>query len=115
MRYLFTLLFSMVLVLGAFSQALTIDTTFKPFIDIRCCGASAGSISDIWENSTSGAVRLENAEILGHISVYNLQGQKVQEINPQERSWELPKENGLYFVRLEDKEGNYYSKKIIKN
>src|SRR5690554_3119062 len=54
MRYLYTVIFSMVFVLGGFSQALTIDTTFKPFIDIRCCGVFAGSILDIWEEPKSG-------------------------------------------------------------
>jgi len=69
----------------------------------------------LYPNPTSGTVRIENAENLRHISVYNLQGQKVQEINPKKRSWELPKENGLYFIRLEDKAGNFYSRKVVKH
>ena len=69
----------------------------------------------LFPNPTAGTVQIESAENIRYISVYNLQGQKVQEINPQNRSWDLPQEEGLYFIRMEDKEGHFDIQKIIKN
>ncbi len=70
---------------------------------------------NIFPNPTAGAVQIESAENIRYISVYNLQGQKVQEINPQNRSWDLPQEEGLYFIRMEDKAGNTFTKKVVKH
>ncbi len=47
--------------------------------------------------------------------IYNLQGQKVQEVNPKERTFELPKQNGLYLIRIQDEEGKVYIEKVIKD
>lgn len=54
MRIVITLIASIGLVAGTFSQPLTIDSTFQPFFDIRCCGAFAGSITSLHEDQTTG-------------------------------------------------------------
>jgi hypothetical protein len=66
-------------------------------------------------NPTKGLIYLETSAELQRIEIYNLQGQKVQEVNPNKRSCELPEQSGLYLIRLQDEEGNVYMKKIIKN
>ena len=68
----------------------------------------------VYPSPTSGMVNLKTTEKLQSIEVYNLQGQKVQEIKPQKRSWELPEESGLYLIRLQDEEGKVYTEKVIK-
>jgi hypothetical protein len=65
-------------------------------------------------NPTNGYVKLEFQEFLKSIEVYNLQGQKVQEVNSKERSWELPEQSGLYLIRLQDEEGRVYTEKVVK-
>ena len=59
-------------------------------------------------------VNLKTTEKLQSIEVYNLQGQKVQEVNAKERSWQLPEESGLYLIRMQDVKGNVYTEKVIK-
>ena len=69
----------------------------------------------VYPSPTSGMVYLKTTEKLQSIEVFNLQGQKVQEINPIERIWELPQQSGFYLIRIQDEEGNVYTEKIIKN
>jgi hypothetical protein len=69
----------------------------------------------LYPNPTAGTINLRTTETLQSIEIYNLQGQKVQKINPKERSWELPKQSGLYLMRLQDEQGNVYSEKVIRN
>ncbi|MEX2380295.1 MAG: T9SS type A sorting domain-containing protein [Vicingaceae bacterium] len=69
---------------------------------------------NIYPNPTEGFVQLSTTAKLQTIEVYNLQGQKVQEINPQERSWELPEQSGLYLIRLQDKKGRFYTEKMVR-
>lgn len=65
-------------------------------------------------NPTNGFVKLEFKDHLKSIEVYNLQGQKVQEINPKERSWQLPRQSGVYLIRIHDEKGRFYSDKVMK-
>jgi hypothetical protein len=69
---------------------------------------------EIYPNPTKGIVNLRTKESLISIEIFNLQGQKVQEINPEERSWILPAQSNLYLIRFQDIEGNVYTKKVIK-
>lgn len=70
---------------------------------------------EFYPNPTSGKVNLTFEKPLQSIEVYNLQGQKVQEINPKNRSWELPQQSGLYLIRIQDEEGRIHTEKVIKN
>jgi hypothetical protein len=69
----------------------------------------------LYPNPTTGLINLSFEKALQSIEIYNLQGQKVQEVTPQKRSWELPEQSGLYLIRIQDEEGNVYTEKIIKN
>lgn len=69
----------------------------------------------LYPNPTSAVIHVKTRQELQRIEVYNLQGQKVQEVNSKKRTWQLPKENGLYLIRLQDEEGNVYTEKVIKN
>lgn len=66
-------------------------------------------------NPTNGIINLKSTENIQSIEIYNLQGQKVQEISPQKRRWELPEKSGLYLIRIQDEEGRIFTEKIIKN
>src|SRR5690606_1753827 len=68
----------------------------------------------LFPNPTPGQVSLTLDRNLQSIEVYNLQGQKMQEINPKERSWELPEQSGLYLIRIQDGEGKVYTEKVVK-
>jgi|GEM_PF-1340321 len=68
----------------------------------------------VYPNPTSGMVNLKTTEKLQSIEVYNLQGQKVQEVNAKERTWQLPEESGLYLIRMQDVKGNVYTERVIK-
>src|SRR5690606_20174495 len=46
-------------------------------------------VYSIYPNPTERGVHLSTTAKLLNIEVYNLQGQKVQEINPRKRKWEL--------------------------
>lgn len=70
---------------------------------------------EVYPNPTQGQINLESTKELQSIEVYNLQGQKVQEVSPQKSSWELPEKSGLYLIRIQDEEGRAFTKKIIKN
>lgn len=69
---------------------------------------------EVYPNPTSGIINLKTTESIHSIEIYNLQGQKVQEVNPLKRSWELPEQSGLYLIRIQDGEGNVYTEKVIK-
>ncbi len=69
----------------------------------------------VFPNPTKGDLNIKGDVIIKGITVYNHQGQIVQTINPSIKNWELPNVNGLYYIRLEDEKGNFYTKKIIKN
>src|SRR5690606_21965178 len=66
----------------------------------------------LYPNPSSGTINLSVEKPLQSIEIYNLQGQKVQEINSKVRSWELPEQSGLYLIRIQDGDGKVYSKKI---
>lgn len=66
-------------------------------------------------NPTNGILKLQTQTNIQSIEIYNLQGQKVQEISPRIRKWELPEKSGLYLIRIQDEEGRVYTEKIIKN
>jgi hypothetical protein len=68
----------------------------------------------LYPNPTSGQVSLTLEKKLQSIETYNLQGQKVQEVNPKERTWQLPAQSGLYLIRLQDEEGRVYTEKVVK-
>lgn len=66
-------------------------------------------------NPTNGILKLQTQAQLKSIEVYNLQGQKVQEVSLTRRRWELPEKSGLYLIRIQDEEGRVFTEKIIKN
>lgn len=66
-------------------------------------------------NPTNGILKLQTQAQVQSIEVYNLQGQKVQEISPRTRKWELPEKSGLYLIRIQDVKGRVYTEKVIKN
>ncbi|MEQ8910425.1 MAG: T9SS type A sorting domain-containing protein [Vicingaceae bacterium] len=65
-------------------------------------------------NPTNGRLKIETTEPLNSIAIYNLQGQRVMEVNPRQRQFELPEERGLYFILMTTKEGEVISKKVVK-
>jgi hypothetical protein len=68
----------------------------------------------VYPNPTNGWVNLKTTAPLNSIEVYNLQGQKVQSINPSKRSWQLPQESGLYLIRMVTEDGEVVNKKVVK-
>jgi hypothetical protein len=68
----------------------------------------------VFPTISDGVLNIKTSIPILAIEVYNLQGQKVQSINPQKRSWQLPKESGMYLVRVTTEEGEIVSKKLIK-
>ena len=68
----------------------------------------------LYPNPTNGLVNLESMVPLIRIEVYNLQGQKILEVNPTESQFELPHESGLYLLRIQDEKGKVFSEKVIK-
>ena|SRR5690554_7205260 len=66
-------------------------------------------------NPTNGILKLQTQAQVQSIEIYNLQGQKVQEVNSKKRKWELPEKSGLYLIRIQDEKGRVYTEKIIKN
>lgn len=69
----------------------------------------------VYPNPTSEIININFKEKLQSITVYNIHGQKVQEIDPKKNSWSLPNKKGIYLIRLEDHEGNFSFEKVIRN
>lgn len=38
----------------------------------------------------------------------------LKSFSPQDRSWQLPEEKGLYLIRLQNKNGDVYTEKVIR-
>lgn len=69
---------------------------------------------EIYPNPSDGSILLSTGLTLQSIEVYNLQGQKVQEVTSTARSWQMPEKNGLYLIRMQDVKGNFYMDKVIR-
>lgn len=70
--------------------------------------------SYVYPNPTSGIINLTTTESIQNIEIYNLQGQIVQEVNPRERTWELPQQSGLYLFRIQMKKEIFIGRKLLK-
>lgn len=69
----------------------------------------------LFPNPTNGKIHFEGDVNLKSIVLFNHQGQSIQTINPKHIEFELPQTNGLYLIRLEDENGNFFMEKVIKN
>lgn len=70
----------------------------------------------IHPNPTNGRLNLTTKESLSQIEIYNLQGQKVMELNPAQKAWIVEGlKTGLYFLKATDDEGNFHTKKFVKH
>lgn len=71
----------------------------------------------IYPNPTKGQISIPQTKGLKEISVYNINGQKVQEFKPNttaETNFEIQGKTGIYLLRLEMKDGQVSSSKIVK-
>lgn len=67
-------------------------------------------------NPTSGEINLKTIKQHDRIEIYNLQGQKVMELNPAQKAWKVEGlKTGLYFLKATDDEGKIQTKKFIKH
>jgi hypothetical protein len=67
-------------------------------------------------NPASNFFRIEGNSDIKHLSVFNLNGQKVMEISNPALSVDITSlKNGIYIVHCIDKKGRGYSQKLIKN
>lgn len=68
----------------------------------------------IYPNPSSGSIQFESYLQLQSVEVYNIHGQMLKSFSPQDRSWQLPEEKGLYLIRLQNKDGDVYTEKVIR-
>jgi len=71
----------------------------------------------IYPNPTNGQITIAEIEGLKRIHVFNVNGQKVQEFKPNttaETNFEIQGKTGIYLLRLEMKDGQVSSSKIVK-
>lgn len=91
------------------------STTCQPVITSIKENTLSKKVFFLSPNPTNGIIKLQTQTQVQSIEVYNLQGQKVQEISPKNRTLELPEKSGLYLIRIQDEEGRVFTEKIIKN
>ncbi|MEQ8909501.1 MAG: T9SS type A sorting domain-containing protein [Vicingaceae bacterium] len=67
-----------------------------------------------YPNPVKQKLNLDANVPLESVVIYSLKGCKLRELNPQEKSWCLPEEKGVYMIRMRTGEGKIISKKVVK-
>jgi len=70
---------------------------------------------NLFPNPTSGSITISSETDFTSITIYSILGEKLLEVDPDKRSWEMPKHKGIYFINLLDDQGNRITKKIVKH
>ncbi len=69
---------------------------------------------DISPNPSFGVVHIDALNPIENVLIYNMKGQLLKRMNNPKGQFELPKEQGLYIVQIEDIEGTLYTRKVVK-
>ncbi len=80
----------------------TINNTFK---DLKW---------QLYPNPSSGEFFIDSSTKLKSIQLFDIKGRFIKEYSPIKSSWQLPEEKGIYFLRLEDHQGQFQFKKIVR-
>lgn len=70
---------------------------------------------NIYPNPTNNFISIRTQHMINSINLRTLDGRLIQsKWNSQEKTLQLPKEKGIYFLQIETTEGNHISKKVVK-
>lgn len=74
----------------------------------------------LYPNPTNGLVNLQTDQAIESIRVFDVKGRLLVslsgvEITSNITQFELPEENGLYFVQVRNEEGEVYTEKVVKH
>lgn len=68
----------------------------------------------IYPNPTSGILYVESKHLISNISIYNILGQRIQKTKGNSQIDISKTQKGVYFLKVEDENGNSQTHKILK-
>lgn len=70
---------------------------------------------NIYPNPSNGEINIRTEEDINSVELRSMDGRMIHsKWNSQDHTLQLPKEKGIYFIRIETTLGNYISRKVVK-